>query len=250
MNLKNVEKVLFLDIETVPQYEKFSEAPEIVQELFLKRFKYAHEKILDSHLEVAGNGSVDTASDETSVNEELWNQKASLYPEFAKIVCISVGMIYNGKFVKRSYASDNENELLTQFVSGKLIDKLNDLSGGTIFCAYNGEGFHFPFIAKRLIINGVMVPKVLFYPNLKPWERNFLVDLKTIWKWDSYEPAVSFKLLAYSLGLSNTDEIDATMIKDIYYSEKDLKKISTHCENDVELLYNAYIKLYANSANA
>jgi len=239
MNLKKVDKVLFLDIETVPQFEKLAEAPEQLRELFLKKFK--NELPEDTQ----------EAGDDKTFFEKLWNEKASLHPEFGKIVCISVGMIYNDKFVKKSFISPDETKLLNDFVGGKLAEKLNDLSGGTVFCAYNGEGFHLPFIAKRLIINGIMVPKMFFYPDLKPWERNFLADLKTLWRWGSYEAPVSFKLLAYTLGFSESmDDIDSTMIKDIFYLENDLKKISNHCENDVELLYKAYIKLFANSANA
>ena len=229
MSLKPIDKVLFLDIETVPQYETFAEAPAEMQLLFTQRYK---EDVT------------------TSSEEEAWNEKASLQPEFGKIVCISVGMIHNGKFVKKSYSSEDELSVLNDFVSGKLIERLNDISGGTIFCAYSGESFDFPFIAKRLIMNGLMVPKFLFYTDRKPWERNFLVDLKTIWKWEVYNGNVSLKLLSYSLGLGSGDDIDGSMIKDIYYVEKDVKKIATHCENDIDLLYHSYNKLAANFANA
>ena len=229
MSLKPIDKVLFLDIETVPQYETFAEAPAEMQLLFTQRYK---EDVT------------------TSSEEEVWNEKASLQPEFGKIVCISVGMIHNGKFVKKSYSSEDELSVLNDFVSGKLIERLNDISGGTIFCAYSGESFDFPFIAKRLIMNGLMIPKFLFYTDRKPWERNFLVDLKTIWKWEVYNGNVSLKLLSYSLGLGSGDDIDGSMIKDIYYVEKDVKKIATHCENDIDLLYHSYNKLAANFANA
>ena len=233
MNLKNADKVLFLNIETAPQYDIFESAPIELQQLFLQRFSKDVAELKDAFK-----------------YQELWNEKASLYPEFGKIICISVGMVYNGKFVTKSFVGDDEKQLLSDFVSGKLMDKLNDISGGTIFCAYSGESFLFPFIAKRLIMNGVLVPKVFFYPNLKPWERNFLVDLRTTWRWDVYDATISLKLLAYSLGVGNDDQIDGKMIKDIYYVERDLKKISSHCEHDVELLFNSYNKLHANFANA
>ena len=229
MNLKPVEKVLFIDIETVPQFDNHTEAPLELQKLFVQRYE-----------EDLKEKSVET----------VWNEKASIQPEFGKIVCVSVGMLFNGKFVKKSYASENEAELLNDFVSGKLAERLNDVSGGTIFCAYSGETFDFPFLAKRLIINGLMVPKFLFYTDKKPWERNFIVDLRTVWKWEVYNATISLKLLSYSLGVGSGDEIHGSMIKDIYYKEKDVKKISKHCENDVELLFSSYTKLLANFANA
>lgn len=242
MNLKNVEKVLFLDIETVPQYEKLSEAPEMMRDLFVKRFKKELSESLEHAL------SVEEGQD---IREKFWHEKASLQPEFGKIVCISVGMMYNGKFVKKSFASDDETKLLNDFVNGKLAEKLNDISGGVIFCAYNGDSFDYPFIAKRLIVNGLMVPKIFFYPKLKPWERSFFVDLMSIWKWDVYNSSVSLKLLSYSLGVNDGScDVDGSMVKDIYYREKDMKKITEYCENDVQLLYNSYVKLYANFANA
>ena len=230
MNLKSVDKVLFLDIETVPQYETFEEAPKELQELFTQRYE---EDIKES-----------------ASFEKTWNEKASLQPEFGKIVCVSVGLLHNEKFIKKSFSSENEVDLLSDFVNGKLSERLNDISGGTIFCAYSGETFDFPFLAKRLIINGLMVPKFLFYTDKKPWERNFMVDLKTIWKWEVYNATVSLKLLSYSLGVGAGDDITGDLIKDIYYKEKDIKKISKHCENDVELLYKSYSKLFANFANA
>lgn len=230
MNLKPVEKVLFLDIETVPQYETYATAPEELQKLFSQRYEE----------DIAETGSV----------EDVWNEKASLQPEFGKVVCVSVGMIHNGNLFKKSFTSIDEVDLLDKFVNGKLAERLNDVSGGTVFCAYSGETFDFPFLAKRLIINGLMVPKFLFYTDKKPWERNFLVDLKNIWKWEVYNATISLKLLGYSLGVGSGDEINGSMIKDIYYNEHDLKKISAHCENDIDLLHNSYIKLFANFANA
>ena len=231
MNLKPVDKVLFLDIETVPQYETFEEVPELLKKLFLQRFK--------------------KEAAETDDYENLWFLKASLYPEFGKIVCISVGMMYNGKFVTKSFASEDEVALLNDFVGGKLMDKLNDISGGTVFSAYNGNVFDFPFIAKRLIINELFVPKVFFYTDLKPWERNFMVDLKVLWKWDVFDANVSLGLLGYALGLKiHKDEMDGSMVKDVYYKEKDIKKIALYCEQDVDLLYRAYVKIFANFSNS
>ena len=230
MSLKSLEKILFLKIETVPQYETFNEAPEELQKLFTQRYK---EDIL-----------------KVGSYQEVWNEKCSLQAEFGKIVCVSVGLLHNGKFVKKHFSSENEAELLAEFVGGKLSEKLNDISGGVVFCSYTGTSFDFPFLAKRLIMNGLMVPKFLFYTERKPWERTFIIDFKDTWKWEIYNGNVSLKLLSYSLGLGSGDEISGDMIKDLYYKEKDLESIARHCDSDTELLYQCYKKLLINFANA
>jgi hypothetical protein len=239
MNLPDINKVLFLDIETVPQYERFSEAPELLQQLFLQKFKNKMPEVENS-----------SASD---TYEELWNLKAPLSAEFGKIVCISVGMIHEGKFVTKSFSSKKEFDLLDSFINGKLSSRLNDISGKNSFiCVYNGEIFDLPFIAKRLIINGLNVPKIFFFPDYKPWERSFIIDVKNIWKWDVFDGSISLGLLGYSLGIEiHKDEIDGSMVKDIYYVEKNIKKISDYCEKDVNLLYKIYESLtFVNVANA
>jgi predicted PolB exonuclease-like 3'-5' exonuclease len=233
MNLPNIEKALFLDIETVPQFQTFKESPEVLKDLFKQKFKTK-----------TGDVSSNPSSEE-ELWEEIWNLKAPLYPEFGKIVCISVGMIFNGKFITKSFFGDNEAELLNNFVNGKLNSQLNDTGGKNSFlCVYNGEIFDLPFISKRLIINGLNVPKIFLYPNFKPWERNFIVDIKNVWKWDVFDGAISLGLLGYSLGVSiHKDEMDGSMVKDVYYLENDLKKISDYCQKDVTLLFNIYSKL-------
>lgn len=232
MNLPDINKVLFMDIETVPQYETFAEAPEILRHLFVQKFKNKISEVKDI---------IDT----DGIWEEMWNLKAPLFAEFGKIVCISIGMIYNGKFAAKSFSSENELELLTKFISGKTLERFNDTSGKNSFiCVYNGEIFDLPFVAKRLIINGLNIPKTFLFPNLKPWERNFIIDIKNIWKWDVYDGSISLGLLGCALGLEiHKDEMDGSMVKDVYYVEKDIKKISDYCEKDITLLYKVYEKL-------
>lgn len=233
MNLPAIEKVLFLDIETVPQYETLKEAPELLRDLFKQKFKTKTNEVLTQ------------PSSEEELWEEMWNLKAPLSAEFGKIVCISVGTIFNGKFVTKSFSGDDEKAILNDFVNGKLNSQLNDTSGKNLFlCVYNGEVFDLPFISKRLIINGLNIPKIFLYPSFKPWERNFIVDLKNVWKWDVFDGAVSLGLLGYSLGVSvHKDEMDGSKVKDVYYLEKDIKKISDYCQKDVTLLFNIYSKL-------
>ena len=230
MNLPDINKVLFLDIETVPQYEKFSEAPELLKQLFLQKFKNKMSELENSSV--------------SDPHEELWNLKAPLSAEFGKIVCISVGMMHEGKFVTKSFSSKNESDLLDSFINGKLSSRLNDISGKKSFmCVYNGEIFDLPFIAKRLIINGLNVPKIFFFPDYKPWERSFIIDVKNIWKWDVFDGSISLGLLGYSLGLEiHKDEIDGSMVKDIYYLEKnkilhnlDFTKLNISTQKAVEV---------------
>ena len=66
-----MEHILFLDIETVPQFSGFSELPENFKELWTEKTKtFREEKPADEVYERAG-----------------------IYAEFGKIICISVGIV-------------------------------------------------------------------------------------------------------------------------------------------------------------
>ena len=95
----NIEKVLFLDIETVPQFESYGSLNSADKELWDN--KALHLKKTD----------FDTA-------ESLY-PRAGIYAEFGKIVCISVGwfVIENSKrnLKVKSFYSDDETNLLLKF---------------------------------------------------------------------------------------------------------------------------------------
>ena len=198
------EDILFLDIETVPQYATLNDAPEPLQELWAKKAK----KI----------------ADDSQTAQEIYN-RAGIYAEFGKIVCISVGLIVNKQgeqhFRLKSFASDNEAELLLQFAD--MLEKFAAKPQANL-CAHNGKEFDFPYIARRMLINGINIPNILDVAGKKPWEVRFL-DTMELWKFGDYKHYTSLSQVA-----------------DVYYNEKDLKRIVTYCEKDVLAVAQLFLR--------
>lgn len=210
--LKN-EDILFLDIETIPQYASLSEVPEPLRVLWEKKA----EKI----------------ADDDQSPEQIYN-RAGIYAEFGKIICISVGLIVNKSgqmfFRVKSFAGDNEADLLAQFAD--MLDKFSAKPQANL-CAHNGKEFDFPYIARRMLINGIKIPTLLDVAGKKPWEVKFL-DTMELWKFGDYKHYTSLNLLTQIFNIPTPkDDIDGSQVADVYYHEKNLDRIVTYCEKDV-----------------
>jgi uncharacterized protein YprB with RNaseH-like and TPR domain len=160
--------------------------------------------------------------------------------EFGKIICISIG-IYdkNDKLLIRSFAGDNEEELLKEF--GEIFNrpKLQNV----ILCAHNGKEFDFPWIARRFLINGMQPPVPFQMFGKKPWEIPHL-DTMELWKFGDWKSFISLELMAHLFGVPTPkDDIDGSMVSSIYYIEKDLPRIVKYCEKDVLTLANVFRKM-------
>ncbi len=200
--------VLVLDIETVPQYSSFNELPENKKHLWDLKTAYQRK-------------SEESAED--------FYTRAGIWAEFGKIVCISVGMFANNKsFRVKSYYSDDEKELLSDFL--KLLDtQPKHLS----LCAHNGKEFDYPYICRRLLINGFQIPPQLELSGKKPWEITHL-DTLELWKFGDYKHYTSLNLLASVFDIPTPkDDIDGSMVGDVYWQQKDLNRIKNYCQKDV-----------------
>ena len=220
--LQNIplEKVLFLDIETVPQYGNWDEMDEFLQKLWDK--KTLHQR----------------KDDFTA--EEFYKERGGIMAEFGKIICISVGILdKSDKIMIKSFAGDDEKKLLEEF--GEIFNrpKLRDV----ILCAHNGKEFDFPWIARRLLINGMQPPKPFQLFGKKPWEIPHL-DTMELWKFGDYKSYVSLELLANVFGIPTPkDDIDGSMVASMYWIEKDLFRIVQYCEKDVLTLANVFRRM-------
>ena len=224
MNIKEIkpENILFLDIETVPQYESYDQLPEAMTSFWDKKSSYL-------------------IKEEESPSSIY--QRAGIYAEFGKIICISVGNIHstNGKmlFRMKSFYGDNESGLLKNFCS-----MINNFSHNkdVMLAAHNGKEFDFPYMARRMIINEIPLPRVLQVSGKKPWEVPF-IDTLELWKFGDYKHYTSLDLLTYLLKIpSPKDDIDGSMVADIYYKEKDLERIVRYCEKDVVAVVQLFLK--------
>jgi DNA polymerase elongation subunit (family B) len=207
-----LENILFLDIETVPQYPDHAAVPEKIQKLWEKKAE---------RLKPAG-------SPETTA--ETLYPRASIYAEFGKIVCISVGTVKNQKIYIKSFASDDEHALLTDFAA--MLEK--SFNGKEHFlCAHNGKEFDFPYICRRMLIQGIRLPAILDIAGKKPWEVMHH-DTMEFWKFGDYKNYTSLELLAAVFDIPTPkDDIDGSEVYKVYWHDQDLPRIVTYCQKDV-----------------
>jgi DNA polymerase elongation subunit (family B) len=209
----NLKHVLFLDIETVPQFSNYELTDERVKFFWDKKSSFFRDK-------------------ESSAADVY--QRAGIYAEFGQIICISVGAITgeqdNLGFKLRSFYGDDEFKILTEFADTcKKLEKNKNL----YFCAHNGKEFDFPYLSRRMLIQGVKLPKSLDIAGKKPWEVNHL-DTLELWKFGDYKHYTSLDLLTHIFNIpSPKQDIDGSMVADVFYKEKNIGKIKTYCESDV-----------------
>jgi len=220
----SLEKVLFLDIETVPQTYQFPDLEEDAKHLFeLKtRFQQNEDKSF----------------------EQLYNEKASILSEFGKIICISVGFVREtttGKQLRmKSFYHDDEETLLNQFK--KLLDEHYN-TPYHILCGHNAKEFDFPYICRRMLINGIKLPATLDIAGKKPWEISHL-DTMELWKFGDYKAYTSLALLCHVFKIPTPkDDISGADVARVYYEENDLERIKVYCEKDVVALVQLFLRM-------
>ena len=217
-----LDNILFLDIETVPETEHFSELDSDFQELFAHKTQYQRKD---------------------EVSPEEFYERAGIWAEFGKIVCISVGY-FTQKSGERQFRvttfQGDEERLLLDF--SNLINNHFNLPQH-VMCGHNVKEFDFPFIARRMLIHGIKIPDKLNLMGKKPWEVPHL-DTLELWKFGDYKHFTSLKLLTKVLGVpSPKDDIDGSEVANVFYKDKDIDRIATYCEKDVIAVAQIILKL-------
>jgi uncharacterized protein YprB with RNaseH-like and TPR domain len=206
------EDILFLDIETVPAAASYNALDQAFQRLWDKKSKQFRT--------------------EGQTAAEVYD-RAGIYAEFGKIICISVGLIKEKdpfSFRLKSFFGDDEKPLLTEF--SEMLKKFSR-NRDVLLCAHNGKEFDYPYIARRMIINKIVIPEILNNAGKKPWEVKML-DTLDLWKFGDYKSYSSLELLTSILGIASPkDDIDGSMVAGIYRDDHDLNRIVTYCEKDV-----------------
>lgn len=218
----NLENILFLDIETVPEVQHFNELEEDKQHLWELKSQYQRKE------------------DETA---EDFYERAGIWAEFGKIICISVGYFkLQGdirKFRVTSFYGD-EIKILKDF-KNLLMSHFSETKH--LLCAHNGKEFDFPYIARRMIINNIELPYKLNLFGKKPWEVPHL-DTLELWKFGDYKTYTSLKLLTHVLGIpSPKDDIDGSEVCRVYYQENDIDRIIIYCEKDTVAVAQIFLRL-------
>ncbi|KAA5538183.1 3'-5' exonuclease [Paenimyroides baculatum] len=214
--------ILFLDIETVPQSEFFNDLPEDAQQLFADKTQYQRKDDLTP--------------------EEFYD-RAGIWAEFGKIICISVGYFT----IKNA-----ERQFRTKSIIGEekqLLEEFNDLvkthfsNPAFVFCGHNIKEFDIPYMCRRMLINGINIPEKLQLFGRKPWEIPHL-DTLELWKFGDYKHYTSLKLLTYVLNIpSPKEDIDGSEVRNVYYNEKNIERIAKYCERDVVAVAQIFLRM-------
>lgn len=218
----NLEDILFLDIETVPEHAEYSTLSEVKKQLWEQKSQYQRK--------------------EEYTAEEFY-ERAGIWAEFGKIICISVGF-FNLRSDIRSFRvksfHGDEVLILKEF---KTLVNTHFSEGKHLLCAHNGKEFDFPYIARRMLINRISQPYKLALFGKKPWEVPHL-DTMELWKFGDFKHYTSLKLLANVLGIpSPKEDIDGSMVRKVYYEDNDLERIIKYCERDVITVAQIILRL-------
>lgn len=212
----DVTKVLFLDIETVSAAPTYEELDERTRSLWDTKCAYMLK--------------------EGDTSSSIYG-RAGIYAEFGRIICITVGFVQDtpeGRFLRiKSFCDDEERDLLERF--GELLNEHFDRQW-RFLCGHNGKEFDFPYIARRMLINGIRLPKPLNTAGLKPWEVPHL-DTLELWKFGDRKNFTSLDLLVHIFGIpSPKSDISGADVGRVYWQDRDLRRIVTYCEKDVVAL--------------
>ncbi|MCW3094006.1 MAG: 3-5 exonuclease [Ferruginibacter sp.] len=219
-----LENFLVIDIETVSEKKNFESLDIEWQHLW-------EEKVIRSLPENTTPG-------------EYYPHRAGVMAEFAKVVCISIGYFKREKdhhqFRVKSLFGADEREVLQQFLA--TIQQLEAVHNRWSFTGHNIKEFDIPFLCRRLLINGLSIPPYLDFQNMKPWETN-MVDTFQYWRFGDYKNYTSLKLLAAALNVpSPKDDIDGSMVGDVYWIENDIQRIATYCQKDIVTVANIILR--------
>jgi len=218
----NLNNILFLDIETVPQEEHYNNLEDEMKELWQHKTQYQRKE---------------------DYTPEDFYERAGIWAEFGKIVCLSVGYFVNKGDIRNFRVTSffgEEKKILKDFAS--LLNNHFNLTQH-VLCGHNAKEFDIPFIPRRMIINQMAIPNKLNLFGKKPWEISHL-DTLELWKFGDYKHFTSLKLLTKILDIpSSKGDIDGSQVAKVYYVDKDIDRIVTYCEKDVIAVAQIFLRL-------
>jgi DNA polymerase elongation subunit (family B) len=224
LNDLNIEEVLFIDIETAPIAPEFDKLSENWQKLWEHKMK--------------------PQLNEGETAKGLY-QRAGIYAEFGRIICISMGYVAKKEgerfYRVKSFFDENEKILINNFL--QTLQKFMK-AGKSKLCAHNGQEFDFPYIARRAIVHGLNLPKILDIAGTKPWEiKDQLLDTLQLWKFGDYKHYTSLSLLCELFDIPTPkDDIDGSQVARVYWEENNLNRIVKYCEKDTMAVANLMLR--------
>jgi predicted PolB exonuclease-like 3'-5' exonuclease len=223
--LRQLKSTLFIDIETVAQSANFEDVNERLQKHWERKASFLK-------------------NDDKLTAAEMYIDRAAIYAEYGKVICISFGGFYeeDGELKLRvsSFCGDDEKQVLSDFV--KITEK-HRAKNNLLLCAHNGKEFDYPYLCRRMVLNGIPLPSILQISGKKPWNIPHL-DTLEMWKFGDYKHFTSLDLLAALFDIpSSKQEIDGSMVSHTYHVDKDIEKINRYCLADVVVLAQLYLKM-------
>ncbi len=226
--MEPLKHILFIDIETVPCADQFAALTPAMQQHWERKSKY-----------------LKNSENQPATTGELFEERAGIFSEFAKVVCIGLGRLVEKEgawnLVLKSIAHDDEKKLLEEFceVLGRFLKQFPKMQ----FCGHNIKEFDIPFLCRRMVIQSMQLPECLKLHGKKPWEVPHL-DTLELWRFGDYKNYTSLSLLAEVLGIpSPKEDIDGSMVAGVYWKQNDLKRISAYCLRDVYTTARVYLRL-------
>ena len=219
-----LKDILFLDIETIGCVEHYSKLDERLKTQWARKTTFIKKE-------------------EGQTDEDLFHQRAGIYAEFGKIIVVAVGKYTENEKGEpglrlKYYAEHDELKMLVEFKA--LLEKQDP---NTKLCAHNGKEFDFPYLSRRMLINGISLPQTLNHAGKRPWEVPHL-DTMEMWKFGDYKHYTSLDLLTAIFNIpSSKGVMDGSKVNSVYYQEKDLKKIAEYCVRDVVAIAQLYLKM-------
>jgi predicted PolB exonuclease-like 3'-5' exonuclease len=217
------ESFLFLDIETVARVPELKENTPLYDS-FAYKMRYTEEAKRKGFTE--------------RDMVELYASKAALYPEFGKVVAITVGKIVDEKIVLYTFSGMDEQPLLYKFMTA--LQKWTTIDPQLAICGVNIKFFDLRFMYIRSVINNIVPVKGhISFTGFKPWEIK-VADITDVWKQTSPYNA-PLVCMAECLGLpSPKSDIDGSEVSGVFWNEGQagLTRIVEYCERDVATTVN------------
>ena len=222
--LPELRDILFLDIETVAITKSYSSLDERLKVQWSRKASFLKRE-------------------ETQTDEDLFHERAGIYAEFGKINCNSIGKFCDSEdgglgLKTKAFYGHEEATLLTDFKT--MLEKLGDQIK---LCAHNGKEFDFPYLCRRMLVNGIPLPPALNLSGKKSWQVDHL-DTLEMWKFGDYKHYTSLDLLATIFNIpSSKSDIDGSKVNYVYHQLGDLEKIKNYCVADVQVLAQLFLKM-------
>ncbi len=239
----DLRDIIFLDIETIGLVEQYAQLSERFKTQWARKASFFKRE-------------------ENQTDGDLFEERAGIYAEFGKIIVIAIGKFVkneNGQMVfkTKSFSGADEKKLLEDFKSviektdaaktklcahNKSVIEKTD-AAKTKLCAHNGKEFDFPYISRRMLVNGITLPALLNLSGTKKWEIPHL-DTMEMWKFGDYKHYTSLDLLLALFDIpTSKGRMDGSMVNEVYYKEKNLAKITEYCIADVVAIAQLYLKM-------